>query len=213
MMSFDSERNNPYVEKSKREVMIMNRINQFRQTFCVIILSLIVINSSCYVFSTRPSEIPPEFPDPDQLTPLGDVDVEWSFLTLDGKEKRLKEFEKKVIFLTIWATWCGACRSEMPGVQRLYDSMQGENVAFVLLSKEDESTIRDFMHMNDYTFPVFRYTNRLPDALRTAAFPTTYIIDQYGSVVFSHIGVAKWNDLTTKNFLRGLQNRVRTYSE
>src|SRR5882724_8537549 len=42
---------------------------------------------------------------------------------LSGADIDFKKYERKVIFLNIWATWCGPCRSEMPSIQKLFDEV------------------------------------------------------------------------------------------
>jgi thiol-disulfide isomerase/thioredoxin len=175
-----------------------------RDTFCLCFLFLFVLMIDCYLFQMNPSKNPPEFPERSEIQSLGDVDLAWPFYTLDGEEKTFKDYENKVIFLNIWATWCGACQSELPGIQRLYDSMTGEKVVFMLLSDEGDSTLREFVETSGLTVPVFTYKNELTVELKIVEIPTTYIIDRHGSIVFKHIGAAKWDDIMTRKFFREL---------
>ena len=40
---------------------------------------------------------------------------------LKGTTISLSSLRGKVVFLNVWATWCGPCREEMPSIQTLYD--------------------------------------------------------------------------------------------
>ncbi|UCE18592.1 MAG: TlpA family protein disulfide reductase [Gemmatimonadota bacterium] len=172
---------------------------------CAVLLSLIFLINSCYLFKTNPAGDPPEFPERSEIMSQGVVDYEWSFFTLDGEEKTLKDYANIVIFMTIWATRCEDCLSELPSIQTLYDSMMGENVVFMLLSDEEEDSLIEFVETNGLNVPVYTYKNELPDVLKAIETPSTYIIDRHGSIVFKHIGAAKWDGLTTRKFLRELQ--------
>ena len=132
---------------------------------------------------------------------MGNLDYDWTFYSLDGGENSFRDFEGQVIFLTLWATRFGTCQSEMPGLQRLYDSMWDTGVAFLLLSEQEGNMVQEFMDTNGYTFPTYVYEKKLPDVLRTDTCPTTFIIDRKGSIVFSHVGTARWDAQECKHFL------------
>jgi peroxiredoxin len=183
----------------------MNNRTSFRQLSCVIVLSFFFLTSGCYLLKTNPADDTPDFPERTEIESLGTVDYDWSFYTLDGTDRTLRDYEDTVIFMTIWESGFGPCRLVLPGIQRLYDSMMGENVVFMLLSPENGDTLREFVERSGLTVPVYTYRNGLPDELQTVETPSTYIIDRHGSLVFSYIGAAKWDNLTTRRFLRELQ--------
>jgi thiol-disulfide isomerase/thioredoxin len=39
--------------------------------------------------------------------------------TIDGNTLKLSDFDKKVVVLNVWATWCGPCRQEMPELVKM----------------------------------------------------------------------------------------------
>jgi thiol-disulfide isomerase/thioredoxin len=188
----------------KQERKMSSRVS-FSISFLFLLLLGAFLCSSCFVFTKRYWSDPPTFPDSSELKSMGTLDEDWVFYTLNGEEKSFEDFKGKVVFLTVWATWCSACQSELPGIQRLYDSMMGEKVIFMLLSNEGDSTLREFVETSGLTVPVYMYKDELQDVLKTPVVPRTYIIDRQGSIVFSHFGAARWEDLTTRKFLRELQ--------
>src|SRR5687768_5116496 len=65
-------------------------------------------------------------------------DYEFTLQDLEGKKVEMSDLKGKVIFLNLWATWCGPCRVEMPSIQNLYNSVDKYKVAFVMLSLDQE---------------------------------------------------------------------------
>ena len=166
-----------------------------------LLLGLLVLSSGCFVFTKKYWADPPEFPRTSELTSLGKVESEWTFSALDGTEMTFRDFEGKVIFLTIWATSSRSSRSELPSVQRLYDSMKDTGIAFLILSEEDGGTVLEFIETKGYTIPAYIYEGKLPAVLRTDVLPTAYVIDCQGDVVFRHAGSTRWDDPSCKHFL------------
>jgi thiol-disulfide isomerase/thioredoxin len=101
--------------------------------------------------------------------------------------------EDKLIFLNVWATWCGPCNMEMPGIQKLYDKYKSNNkVAFYIVSNEDFSIVNPFVERKGYELPFFQYNGPYPAALDGNAIPRTYIILN-GKVLAQEIGASQWD--------------------
>jgi thiol-disulfide isomerase/thioredoxin len=148
--------------------------------------------------------LPPSFPEKLRIAIYGQADYSWPLRTLDGRETKLSEFRDKVVFINLWATWCMPCVAEMPNIQGLYDSLKSERVAFLLISNEPKETVKKFLNDKKFTFPVYLCNKELPCVFKTMGIPATFILSRDGSVVFKEVGSAKWDDVSSLNFLRGL---------
>lgn len=56
---------------------------------------------------------------------------------LSGRAFRLSDFRGRVYVVNLWATWCGPCRAEIPGLNRVYEDYRARGVEFVGLTAED----------------------------------------------------------------------------
>ncbi len=126
-------------------------------------------------------------------------------LTLDEETFRFSEFKGKTIFLNFWATWCPPCIAEMPNIQALYESIDDDNIVFVMVSlDEDKDKARAFLERKEFTMPVYFLNGRKPGVYDSSVVPTTYIISPEGKVVAKRMGMANYNTDTFKNFLLSL---------
>lgn len=134
-------------------------------------------------------------------------DYDFSVKDLNGKTLEMKDLKGKVIFINLWATWCGPCRVEMPSIQKLYNEVDKERVAFVMLSLDQENQhkkIIQFINDKNYTFPVYQPAGPLPKLLRVNTIPTTFIIGPDGKVVTKKTGMANYDTEEMRGFLREL---------
>ena len=76
---------------------------------------------------------------------------------LSGSEVALDTIRGKVVLLNFWATWCGACRSEMPSLENLYRDFHHYPdfaVLTVSIDQRGKPAVAQFMASNGYNFPV-----------------------------------------------------------
>ena len=126
-----------------------------------------------------------------------------------GNEHTLSDYKGKTVFLNFWATWCGPCRSEMPDIQKLYETYEteGDNAVIILgvaapgLGQEkDEAGIKAFLDESGYTYPTLMdTTGDLFSEYGISSFPTTFMIDREGNV-FGYVSGAL-NEDRMKNII------------
>ncbi|TDM00332.1 MAG: hypothetical protein C4K58_03690 [Flavobacteriaceae bacterium] len=113
--------------------------------------------------------------------------------SLDGKQVDLNQFKGKVVFLNLWATWCGPCVAEMPTLQALSDKYK-DKVVFLFVSVDHEpELVAPFIKENRYTMPVYLPLQALPDDIRPSSIPTTYVFNKKSEIVLQDNGARDWN--------------------
>lgn len=134
-------------------------------------------------------------------------DYNFSVKDLGGIDKSFEQYKGKVVFLNLWATWCGPCRAEMPTIQKLYQSVDTTQIAFVMLSIDrdrDKPKILSYVGDKQFTFPVFQPSGNLPEILQVPSIPTTFIISKDGRVASQEVGTTNFNTPRFKKFLQKL---------
>jgi len=134
-----------------------------------------------------------------------DIDLSGEFKTLGGKSVSLSDYSGSVIFLNVWATWCGPCRQEMPSMAELYREFQGKGLAMVAISSEDLDTVQDYATSARYPFPILvDPEDVLGQRFGINAIPTTFIVDKRGQLVYQHVGFNDWSSSAVRQQIRNL---------
>ncbi|HDR88989.1 MAG TPA: TlpA family protein disulfide reductase [Bacteroidetes bacterium] len=137
------------------------------------------------------------------------ADVEtmaWPLYTAEGREILFSDLEGEVIFLNFWATWCPPCIAEMPSIQNLYNEY-GNRVKFLLVTREEVTTVQDFLDKNGYHLPVFFQKYREPDLFESSSIPTTFILSRDGRLLVNKKGAARWDSRPVKRLLDELAEK------
>jgi thiol-disulfide isomerase/thioredoxin len=134
-------------------------------------------------------------------------DYDFTIKDLDGKRINFEEFKGKVIFLNVWATWCGPCRAEMEGIQNLHKKMTKDQVTFIMLSLDkdaDTPKIIDYLKKKGFTFNAYQPSGYLTKQLRVPSIPTTFIISRDGKIVRKEVGGINYDTSKFRKFLEQL---------
>jgi thiol-disulfide isomerase/thioredoxin len=57
-------------------------------------------------------------------------------IDLEGNRKKLSDYKGEILYVDIWATWCGPCRMESPHFRAL--SERYENIRFIAVSVDEQ---------------------------------------------------------------------------
>jgi thiol-disulfide isomerase/thioredoxin len=134
-------------------------------------------------------------------------DYNFAVKDLAGNKFTFDKYKGKVVFLNLWATWCGPCRAEMAGIQKLYLGMSGDSVSFVMLSLDkdrDKEKVVKYIKDKEFTFPVFLPSGYLSEQLNVPSIPTTFVIGKDGKIAMKEIGTTNFNTPKFKKFLEKL---------
>lgn len=139
--------------------------------------------------------------------PEKEKDFDYNFTLKDLKGNRIKfdQYKGKVVFLNMWATWCGPCRAEMPGIHSLYEKLKGVPIEFVMLSIDRDQAlpkVESYIANNKYTFPVFMPSGNLATQLQVPSIPTTFIISKDGKIVMKEVGTRNYDTQRMADFLK-----------
>ena len=126
---------------------------------------------------------------------------------LQGRTVRLSALRGKVVVLNLWATWCAPCVDEMPSIERLWSTLQGDDFALLAVSQDEEGrhSVEPFVQRMKFSFPVFLDPDHeVGDRYGVWGYPETFVIDRNGYVVERVIGPRDWASPESLAALRAL---------
>ena len=106
-------------------------------------------------------------------------------------QRLIHEPGAKAVLVNMWATWCGPCREEFPGLVRVAGKYSGQGLKTILVSADDTNdmaTVKKFLAEEGVDFPAFIKSEKDQafidglDKQWTGALPATFIFDGNGKL-------------------------------
>ena len=75
----------------------------------------------------------------DNLPKEGDTAIDFAYPDKEGEEFSLSDFKGTLVYVDVWATWCGPCRAEIPSLQKLEEEYDGNcKITFLSISVDTD---------------------------------------------------------------------------
>ncbi|UPG85278.1 TlpA family protein disulfide reductase [Luteibacter aegosomatis] len=120
-------------------------------TFWIVSLAVAAAAAGLWVEHRRLHPPPPQGV---TVADVGDLAADATFLSLDGKARRLSDWRGKRVLLNFWASWCAPCRREMPLLSQAYDRHRGRGVAVVGVAEDTAAGVRGYLADSPVDYPV-----------------------------------------------------------
>ncbi len=121
-----------------------------------------------------------------------DRPAEWTSATLDGPPFRLSDYRGKVVFVNVFAPWCGTCRIEQPDVVAFANAHARDTVVIGLAVSDADDAVRAYRAAFDIPYPIAIDRD---DATRRAvyrdgklAYPATVVFRPDGRLANAWVG-------------------------
>jgi peroxiredoxin len=112
-----------------------------------------------------------------------------------GRPVQLSAFKGKVVLLNFWATWCGACKVEIPwfmGFEQTYAG-RGFQVLGVSMDEDGWKVVKPYSAAKRVNYPVMIGDSNVA-SFSVEALPVSFLIDRLGRVASMHPGLVSKSD-------------------
>lgn len=110
------------------------------------------------------------------------------FRDLDGKPRRLSEWDGKLVLLNFWATWCAPCLKEMPLLVEAQQQHGARGLQLVGIAADEVEPVRRFAERLKVNYPILAGGPEVYDAMAALgaqldALPFSVLIAPNGRIL------------------------------
>ena len=73
-----------------------------------------------------------------KLPKIGEPAIDFIYPDKDGNEFSLSSFNSSLVYVDVWATWCGPCKAEIPALKELEHDYHNNNITFLSVSVDTD---------------------------------------------------------------------------
>ncbi len=118
--------------------------------------------------------------------PLGQTVPDFTLADRSGAELTLSKVvaDKKLVLVNFWGAWCGPCRVEMPGFEKMYTDSANNGLQILAVDEADSAADLDaYLAKRPLSFPVLRDSGSvIAKRFGVRAFPTTVLVGHDGKI-------------------------------
>jgi len=113
---------------------------------------------------------------------------DFSFTNIDGEEVKLSDLRGTLVYIDIWATWCGPCIAEHPHWDKMKEEYKDKDVSFLTVSIDDSKDpwvkmVNDKKMDGLQWFAANAWKSELAQHFMVNAIPRFLLLDKEGKII------------------------------
>lgn len=110
--------------------------------------------------------------------------------TLSGKTVNPAEMKGKLVLLNFWFAACKPCITEIPSLNELQKKYKKDKLVVLSVSTDRERVVKGIAAKYNKQYLVVADGKALAERLKVVTFPTSFLIDQQGTIQQVFIGAS-----------------------
>jgi thiol-disulfide isomerase/thioredoxin len=108
---------------------------------------------------------------------------------LEGGRVTPETYRGEVVVVNFWASWCGPCRKEQPGLERLWGEYEQRDVQFLGVDfRDDPAAALTYLDEFDVSYPSVADDGVIAHRFRVPYLPATVLVDRSGQMRYRLLG-------------------------
>lgn len=164
------------------------RLNMQRVIVSICPLFAILIHTGWAVGQSPTAQVAAASPIEGVAGLLGKPAPPFVVVTLDGKQVSLDDYKGKTLLVNFWATWCAACKEEMPWLAELREKYvrQGFEIIGIVTDGATDEKVRQIATKYGVEYRIARCNHKTAQAYGGLPYlPESFYINKRGKVVLT----------------------------
>ncbi|SVA58971.1 uncharacterized protein METZ01_LOCUS111825 [marine metagenome] len=122
----------------------------------------------------------------DNMPKDGELAIDFSYPDIEGTITSLSSFKGNLVYVDVWATWCGPCIAELPALEKLQENYKDKNITFLSVSVDTDKDAWEKLVTDDGLGGVQLWADGWSDITKFYAIfgiPRFLLIDKDGSLI------------------------------
>ena len=130
--------------------------------------------------------------------------IDFTGIDVNGKVHKLSDYKGKLVYVDVWATWCGPCKAEIPALKALEEKYHDKPIIFLSISvdkSKDRSKWQAFVEDKELKGVQLiaddAFNSKVARAYKITGIPRFMLFDTDGNIITTDAPRPSDNNLET----------------
>lgn len=130
---------------------------------------------------------------------------DFTLLSLEDDSISLSDFKGELILMDFFYKSCYPCLLALPTLQSLHEKYENKGLRVIGINPYDtkqNDDIDQFLKKRGINYPILLDAKDVAKDYHVSGYPTIYLIDQHGKIIFSKVGYGEGLDLELEKMIK-----------